>query len=74
VHKPMRVSSGHSLGRQEWENLVRVASKDAGSQEGVTITSHFAWEWVCAYMYIRTFLKTTHFKVVMAMNLSELCS
>jgi hypothetical protein len=55
---------------------MRVASRDAGSQEGVNVTSHIAWVWecVCAYMYICTLLDTTDFKVVMAINLSELHS
>jgi hypothetical protein len=49
---------------------MRVASGDAGSQERVIVTSHIAWvrKWVCAYMYIRTFLDTALFKAVMAMN------
>jgi len=40
------------------------------------MTSHIAWvwEWVCAFMYIHTFLDTTHFKALMAMNLLELHS
>jgi len=50
---------------------MKVASGDAGSQKGVIVTSHivWVWEWVCAYMYIRTLLDTTRFKVVIAMNL-----
>jgi hypothetical protein len=53
---------------------MRVASGDAGSQEGVIVTSHIAWECECAYMYKRTLLDTTYFKAVMAVNLSELRS
>jgi hypothetical protein len=53
---------------------MRAASRDAESQEGVIVTSHIAWEWGCAYMYIRTLLDTMRFKVVMAINLSELRS
>jgi hypothetical protein len=55
-------------------DFMRVASGDAGSQKGVIVTSYIAWvwEWVCAYIYIRTFLNTMHFKFMMAMNLSEL--
>jgi hypothetical protein len=34
VHKPMRVAGGHSLGRQEWGDPMRVASEDAGSKGG----------------------------------------
>jgi hypothetical protein len=62
VHNPL-----HSLGRQEWGDSMRVASGNAGSQEGVIVTFYIAcvWEWGCAYMYKRT---------VMAMNLSELRS
>jgi len=45
VHKPMRVTSEHSLGRQEWGDPMRVASGDAGSQEGVIVASHIAWVW-----------------------------
>jgi hypothetical protein len=76
VHKPMWVASGHSLGCQQWGDPMRVASGYAGSQKGVIVTSHiiWVWEWVCAYMYIRTLLDMTHFKAVMAMNLSELRS
>jgi hypothetical protein len=76
VYKPIRVISEHLLGRQEWGDPMRVASEDAGSQEEVIVTSHIAWvwEWECAYMYIRIILDTTHFKAVMAMNLSELRS
>jgi hypothetical protein len=53
---------------------MRVASGNAGSEEGVIVTFNIAciWEWGCAYMYKRTLLDTTRFKVVMAMNLSEL--
>jgi hypothetical protein len=72
VYKPMRVVSGNSLGRQEMGNPMRVTSGNAGSQEGVIVTSHITWEW--GYMYIRIFIDTTHFKTVMAMNLSELRS
>jgi hypothetical protein len=70
----MRVTNGHLLGRQEWSDPIRVASGDAGSQDGVIVTSHIAWECRCAYMYKRTLLDTTRFKVMMAMNLSELRS
>jgi hypothetical protein len=31
VHKPMRVTSGHSLGLQEWGDPMRVANGDVGS-------------------------------------------
>jgi hypothetical protein len=34
VHNPMRIASGHSLGRQEWGDPIKVASRDAGSQDG----------------------------------------
>jgi hypothetical protein len=34
MHKPMRVASGHLLGRQEWVDSMRVASEDARSQDG----------------------------------------
>jgi len=44
VHKLMRVASGHSLGRQEWSDPMRVANGDSGSQEGVIVTSHIAWK------------------------------
>jgi hypothetical protein len=44
VHKPIRVVGGHSLGRQEWGDPMRVASEDAGSKGGVIVTSHIAWE------------------------------
>jgi len=74
VHKPKRVAGGHSLGYQEWGDPMRVASEDAGSQGGVIVTSHIAWEWGCAYMYKCTIYDTTRFKAVMAMNLSELRS
>jgi hypothetical protein len=74
VHKPIRVASGHLLRLQEWGDPMRVASGDAGSQEGVIVTSHIAWEWRCAYMDKRTLHDTTRFKAVMAMNLSELRS
>jgi hypothetical protein len=72
MHKPMRVASGHSLGHQEWGDPMKVASEDAGSQEGVIVASHIAWEWRCPYMYKCTIYDTTHFKVVMTMNPSEL--
>jgi hypothetical protein len=39
-----RVAGGHSLGCQEWGDPMRVASEDAGSQGGVIVTSHIAWE------------------------------
>jgi len=71
MHKPMRVASEHSLARQEWGDHMRVTSGNAGSQEGVIVTSHIAWEWGCAYMYKRIILDTTRFKVVMVMNLSN---
>jgi hypothetical protein len=45
VHKPMSVASGHSLGRQELGDTMRVASEDAGSQEGLIVTSHIVWVW-----------------------------
>jgi hypothetical protein len=53
-----------------------VASGDVGSEEGLIVTSHMAWVWeyVCAYMYIHTLLDTMRFKVMVAMNLSELRS
>jgi hypothetical protein len=41
---PKRVAGGHSLGCQEWGDPMRVASEDAGSQGGVIVTSHIAWE------------------------------
>jgi hypothetical protein len=50
---------------------MRDASGDAGSKEGVIVTSHIAWECGCAYMYKYTIYDTTHFKAMMAMNLSE---
>jgi hypothetical protein len=53
---------------------MRDASEDAGSKEGVIVTSHIAWEWGCAYMYKCTIYDTTRFKAVMTMNLSELRS
>jgi len=53
---------------------MRDASGDAGSKEGVIVTSHIAWEWGCAYIYKCTIYDTTRFKSVMAMNLSELRS
>jgi hypothetical protein len=43
VHKPMKVANGHSLRRQELGNLMRVASGDTGSQEGVIVTFHIAY-------------------------------
>jgi len=66
----MRLSSGHSLGHQEWSDHMQVASGDAGFQDGVIVTSHIAyvWECVCAYLYICTLLNTC-FKVVMTINL-----
>jgi len=74
VHKPIRVASGHLLERQEWGDLMRVATGDAGSHDRVIVTSHIAWECGCAYMYKRTLLDTIHFKAMMVMNLSELSS
>jgi hypothetical protein len=53
---------------------MRVASGEAGFQEGVIVTFHIAWAWGYAYMYKRTILDTTRFKAVMATNLSELRS
>jgi hypothetical protein len=53
---------------------MRDASGDAGSKEGVIVTSHIACEWRCAYMYKCTLYDTTRFKAVMVMNLSELRS
>jgi len=50
----MRVTSGHSLRRQEWGDPMRVASENVGSEEGVIVTSHIAWEWECPYMYKHT--------------------
>jgi hypothetical protein len=72
----MRVASGHSLGCQDWGDPIMVASGDVGSEEGLIVTSHMAWVWeyVCAYMYIHTLLDTMGFKVMVAMNLSELRS
>jgi hypothetical protein len=70
----MRVAIGHLLGRQELGDPMRVAKGDARSQDRVIVTSHIAWEWGCAYMYKRSLLDTKRFKVVMAMNLSELRS
>jgi hypothetical protein len=70
----MRVASGYLLERQECGDSMRVASEDAGSQEEVIVTSHITCEGECAYMYKRTILDTTSFKVVMVMNLSELYS
>jgi hypothetical protein len=70
----MRVASGHLLGRQECGDPMRVTSGDIGSQKGVIVMSHIAWEWGCTYMYKRTILDTIHFKAVMTMNQSELCS
>jgi hypothetical protein len=49
---------------------MRVASGDAGSQEGVIVTSHIAWECGCAYMYKCTLLD--RFKAVKVMILSEI--
>jgi hypothetical protein len=34
MHKPMRVTSGHSLGCQQWGDPIRFATGDAGSKEG----------------------------------------
>jgi hypothetical protein len=45
VHKPMRVISGHSLGREEWGDPMRVASRDVESQEGVIVMSHITRVW-----------------------------
>jgi hypothetical protein len=45
VLKPIKVASGHSLRRQEWGDPMRVASGDAGSQEGLILMSHIAWVW-----------------------------
>jgi hypothetical protein len=70
----MRVISKHLLGRQELDDPMRVASGDAGSQEGVIVTSHITWEWGCAYMYKCIILDTMCFKDVMVMNLLELRS
>jgi hypothetical protein len=36
----IRVTNRHSLGRQELDDSMRVASGDAGSLEGVIVTSH----------------------------------
>jgi hypothetical protein len=49
VHKPMKVASGGSLGRQEWANPMRVL-------RGVIVAFHIAWvwRWGYAYMYIYT--------------------
>jgi hypothetical protein len=60
------------LGRQEWDDSIRDASRDIGSQEGVIVTSYitWVWEWECAYMFIRVFF-ATRFKVVITMNLLE---
>jgi hypothetical protein len=71
-HKPMRIASGHSLGRQEWGDPMRVTSGDSRSQEGVIMTSYITWVWEmrCTYMYIHILLDTTRFKAMMAMNLS----
>jgi hypothetical protein len=43
VHKPMRVASGHSLGRQEWGDPIRIASGDAGPQEELIVMFYSAW-------------------------------
>jgi hypothetical protein len=50
------VAKGHLLGRQEWDDPTRVASKDVASQEGVIVASHitWVWRWRCAYMYTYT--------------------
>jgi len=74
VHKPIKVASRHSLGRQELGDPVRVTSMDDRSQNEMIVTSHVAWEQGCAYMYKRTILFTTRFKVVIIMNLLELHS
>jgi hypothetical protein len=74
MHKPIWFASWHLLGHQELGDPMRVASGDAGSQEGVLVTSYIAWEWGCAYMYKHTLLDTTHFEAVMAMNISKLHS
>jgi hypothetical protein len=55
VHKPMRVASKHSLGHQELGDPMKVASGDAGSQEGVIVTSHITWVWKTGYAYICIF-------------------
>jgi hypothetical protein len=44
VHKPIRVASGHSLGRQELGDPIRAANGDAEFQEGVIVTPHIACE------------------------------
>jgi hypothetical protein len=61
-------------GMPRWADPIRVTSGDAGSQEGVIVTSHISWECGCAYMYKCTIYDTTRFKAVMTMNLSELRS
>jgi len=53
---------------------MRDASGDAGSKEGVIVTSHIVWERGCAYMYKCTIYDTARFKAMMVMNLSELRS
>jgi hypothetical protein len=40
MHKLVRVVSENSLGCQEWNDTMRVASGDAGSQEEAIVTSH----------------------------------
>jgi len=70
----MRVTSGHLLGRQDCADPIRVTSGDIGSQKGVIVMFHIAWEWECAYMYKRTLLDTIYFKAVMTINQSELCN
>jgi hypothetical protein len=42
VHKSMRVVSRHSLGHQEWDDLMRVASGDAVSQKEMIVMFHIA--------------------------------
>jgi len=42
VYKSMRVASGHLLGRQEWDDPMKVASGNAESQKGVIVMSHIA--------------------------------
>jgi hypothetical protein len=43
MHKPIRVASELSMGCQEGGDSMRVANGDAGSQEGLIVTSHIAW-------------------------------
>jgi hypothetical protein len=56
-----------AMGKAEYSGHVRGTSR-------LSVTSHIAWEWRCAYMYKCTLYDTTRFKAVMAMNLSELRS